>query len=68
MKLKVAALGAIAALTLSACSGAAEPTSSPSTSSGGGTTPASSPAAESAERSAATWDEMRWSRMTKFMN
>ena len=47
MKLKVAALGAIAALTLSACSGAAEPTSSPSTSSGGGTTPASSPAAES---------------------
>lgn len=47
MKLKVAALGAIAALTLSACSGAAEPTSSPSTSSSGGTTPASSPAAES---------------------
>ena len=47
MKLKVAALGAITALTLSACSGAAEPTSSPSTSSGGGTTPASSPAAES---------------------
>ena len=47
MNLKVAALGAIAALTLSACSGAAEPTSSPSTSSGGGTTPASSPAAES---------------------